>query len=335
MAVILSLEQGNKLREQFGLGPFEPVTPLTKAADISLDNLVEGKRKRRSNLVSPSTSSSSTTPTRKGMESPRVPPGVLSGKRKLVASEEEKSPAKRGRKSATVKPGAVRAGEFVSTCEGVDAVDPPVLEDHHGPLPHNKTLFLGYAFLLTMATPSDKLVNCQKPSDGPAGSSEEEEEFLEMTPYNKHYIAQQLRAGAGYILEDFNETQVKACSLIYSMIVKVVEIGRSFCRLSTPTPCCKQDQLEQVAQDLVQLDILRLEIAQLIEWHPRENLFHNLKVLLVSDQQQNFLDLWSEILMTGGASSVKQHFSNANNKGTHWLSLVAGNPMLLCSPVWF
>lgn len=66
---------------------------------------MEGKRKRRSNLVSPSTSSSSTTPTRKGMESPRVPPGVLSGKRKLVASEEERSPAKRGRKSTTVKPG--------------------------------------------------------------------------------------------------------------------------------------------------------------------------------------------------------------------------------------
>lgn len=63
----------------------------------------------------------------------------------------------------------------MSTCEGVDAADPPVLEDQHGPLPHNKTLFLGYAFLLTMATPSDKLVNCQKPSDGPAGSSEEEE----------------------------------------------------------------------------------------------------------------------------------------------------------------
>lgn len=68
------------------------------------DNLVEGKRKRRSNLGSPSTSSSSTTPTRKGQESPRVP-GVLSGKRKLVASEDERSPAKRGRKSATIKPG--------------------------------------------------------------------------------------------------------------------------------------------------------------------------------------------------------------------------------------
>ncbi|OBS78763.1 hypothetical protein A6R68_18848, partial [Neotoma lepida] len=109
MAVILSLEQGNRLREQYGLGPYEAVTPLTKAADISLDNLVEGKRKRRSNIISPATptasSSSSTTPTRKTTESPRASTGVPSGKRKLITSEEERSPAKRGRKSATVKPG--------------------------------------------------------------------------------------------------------------------------------------------------------------------------------------------------------------------------------------
>ncbi|OXB62790.1 hypothetical protein ASZ78_008008 [Callipepla squamata] len=174
------------------------VTALSEDEYFSADNLVEGKRKRRSNLSSPSTSSSSTTPTRKGLESPRVPPGVPSGKRKLVASEEERSPAKRGRKSAAVKPGAVKAGEFVSTCEGVDAPDPPVLEDHHGPLPHNKTLFLGYAFLLTMATPSDKLVNCQKPSDGPAGSSEEEEGEVKLThcifKWNAVAVGKELRA---------------------------------------------------------------------------------------------------------------------------------------------
>ncbi|XP_074011643.1 TP53-binding protein 1 isoform X2 [Numenius arquata] len=336
MAVILSLEQGNKLREQFGLGPYEPVTPLMKAADISLDNLVEGKRKRRSNLGSPSTSSSSTTPTRKGQESPRAPPGTLSGKRKLVASEDERSPAKRGRKSAMIKPGfetdspgmhsaargAVRAGEFVSTCEDVDAVDPPVQEDHRGPLPHNKTLFLGYAFLLTMATPSDKLANNQKPSDGPTGSSEEEEEFLEMTPYNKHYIAQQLRAGAGYILEDFNETQ---CNAAYQCLL----IADQHCRtrkyllcLARGIPCvshiwvhdsCHANQLQNYRNYLLPAGY-SLQEQKLLEWQPRENPFRNLKVLLVSDQQQNFLDLWSEILMTGGAASVKQHYSNAHNK---------------------
>ncbi|MEQ2208022.1 hypothetical protein XENOCAPTIV_023334, partial [Xenoophorus captivus] len=39
-AVILSLEQGNKLREQHSLGPYEPTTPLTKASDISLGQRV-------------------------------------------------------------------------------------------------------------------------------------------------------------------------------------------------------------------------------------------------------------------------------------------------------
>ena len=38
-AVILSLEQGNKLREQHSLGPYEPTTPLTKASDISLGKM--------------------------------------------------------------------------------------------------------------------------------------------------------------------------------------------------------------------------------------------------------------------------------------------------------
>ncbi|XP_053933265.1 TP53-binding protein 1 isoform X5 [Cuculus canorus] len=322
MAVILSQEQGNKLREQFGLGPYEPVTPLTKAADISLDNLVEGKRKRRSNLGSPSTSSSSTTPTRKGQESPRIPPGTLSGKRKLVASEDERSPAKRGRKSAMIKPGAVKAGEFVGTYEGADAVEAPVLEYHHRPLPQNKTLFLGYAFLLTMATPSDKLVNHQRASDVPTGSSEEEEEFLEMPPYDKHYIAQQLRAGAGYILEDFNETQ---CNAAYQCLL----IADQHCRtrkyllcLARGIPCvshiwvhdsCHANQLQNYRNYLLPAGY-SLQEQKLLEWHPRENPFYNLKVLLVSDQQQNFLNLWSEILMTGGAASVKQHHSNAQNK---------------------
>ncbi|NXO90014.1 TP53B protein, partial [Certhia brachydactyla] len=322
MAVILSLEQGNKLREQFGLGPYDHASPLTKAADISLDNLVEGKRNRRSNFGSPSTSSSSTTPTRKGQESPRVPPVSLSGKRKLIPSEDERSPAKRVRKSAMIKPGAVRRGEFVSTSEGADAADPPVLEGDRGPLPHNKTLFLGYAFLLTMATPSDKLVNHQKPSDGPTGSSEEEEDFLEMTPYDKHYIAQQLQAGAGYILEDFNETQ---CNAAYQCLL----IADQHCRtrkyllcLARGIPCvshiwvhdsCHANQLQNYRNYLLPAGY-SLQEQKLLEWHPRENPFHNLKVLLVSDQQENFLDLWSEILMTGGAASVKQHHSNAHNK---------------------
>ncbi|XP_065726988.1 TP53-binding protein 1 isoform X2 [Phocoena phocoena] len=325
MAVILSLEQGNRLREQYGLGPYEAVTPLTKAADISLDNLVEGKRKRRSNISSPTTptasSSSSTTPTRKITESPRASTGVPSGKRKLTTSEEERSPAKRGRKSATVKP--VGAGEFVSPCESGDNMgEPSALEEQRGPLPLNKTLFLGYAFLLTMATTSDKLASRSKLPDGPTGSSEEEEEFLEIPPFNKQYTESQLRAGAGYILEDFNEAQ---CNTAYQCLLIADQHCRTrkyFLCLASGIPCvshvwvhdsCHANQLQNYRNYLLPAGY-SLEEQKILDWQPRENPFQNLKVLLVSDQQQNFLELWSEILMTGGAASVKQHHSSAHNK---------------------
>nr|XP_012622057.1 tumor suppressor p53-binding protein 1 isoform X3 [Microcebus murinus] len=325
MAVILSLEQGNRLREQYGLGPYEAVTPLTKAADISLDNLVEGKRKRRSNISSPATptasSSSSTTPTRKITESPRASMGVLSGKRKLITSEEERSPAKRGRKSAAVKP--VGAGEFVSPCESGDNTgEPSALEEQRGPLPLNKTLFLGYAFLLTMATSSDKLASRSKLPDGPTGSSEEEEEFLEIPPFNKQYTESQLRAGAGYILEDFNEAQ---CNTAYQCLLIADQHCRTrkyFLCLASGIPCvshvwvhdsCHANQLQNYRNYLLPAGY-SLEEQRILDWQPRENPFQNLKVLLVSDQQQNFLELWSEILMTGGAASVKQHHSSAHNK---------------------
>ncbi|XP_058150006.1 TP53-binding protein 1 isoform X4 [Dasypus novemcinctus] len=327
MAVILSLEQGNRLREQYGLGPYEAVTPLTKAADISLDNLVEGKRKRRSNISSPATptasSSSSTTPTRKITESPRASMGVLSGKRKLLTSEEERSPAKRGRKSATVKPGAVGAGEFISPCESGDNTgEPSALEEQRGPLPLNKTLFLGYAFLLTMATTSDKLASRSKLPDGPTGSSEEEEEFLEIPPFNKQYTESQLRAGAGYILEDFNEAQ---CNTAYQCLLIADQHCRTrkyFLCLASGIPCvshvwvhdsCHANQLQNYRNYLLPAGY-SLEEQRILDWQPRDNPFQNLKVLLVSDQQQNFLELWSEILMTGGAASVKQHHSSAHNK---------------------
>uniref|UniRef100_A0A3B3TP00 Tumor protein p53 binding protein, 1 n=1 Tax=Poecilia latipinna TaxID=48699 RepID=A0A3B3TP00_9TELE len=98
-AVILSLDQGNKLREQHSLGPYEPTTPLTKASDISLDNLVEGKRRRRG------TPGGANTPSRSSSGGARTP--GPSGKRKLVPSEENKTPSKRGRRG-----GGARAGCF-------------------------------------------------------------------------------------------------------------------------------------------------------------------------------------------------------------------------------
>lgn len=100
-SVILSMEQGNRLREQHSLGPYQPSTPLAKASDISLDNLVEGKRRRRGG--------SGAQGGAPAPSSPRTP--GPSGKRKLMSSTEEKSPAKRGRRGG----GGCRAGTEASS----------------------------------------------------------------------------------------------------------------------------------------------------------------------------------------------------------------------------
>ncbi|MEE6503330.1 hypothetical protein FKM82_004800 [Ascaphus truei] len=326
MAVILSLEQGNRLREQFGLGPYEPSMPLTKASDISLDNLVEGKRKRRSNLnpaTTPPTTSSTGTPTRKLSENPRSVLGQLSGKRKLISSEDEKSPAKRGRKSLVVKYSTAKGGEFVSPNESGDhADDQPALEEIHGPLPQSKTLFLGYAFLLTTATSSDKLTNRQKSKDVLPVSSEEEEEYVECLPYDRQYTETQLRAGGGYILENFNEAQCKAAYQSLLIADQQCRTRKYFLCLASGIPCvshvwvhdsCHANELQNYRNYLLPAGYSFQE-ERILEWHESRHPFQGLRFLVASDQQENFLEMWAEILMIGGAASVKQHNSSELNK---------------------
>ncbi|XP_043933470.1 TP53-binding protein 1 isoform X2 [Protopterus annectens] len=316
MAVILSFDQGSKLREQYGLGPFEPTTPVTKAADISLDNLVEGKRKRRINAVD------ATTPTRKTADSPRS--AALSGKRKLMSSEDENSPSKRGRRIAARKSlGNIQTNEFSSPSEsGDNLAGMSAMEEPHGPLPQNKTLFVGFAFLLTTSTITDKKTNRPVRREVTGGSSEDEEEYVETAPYSKRYTESQLRAGGGYILQEFNETQCKTAHQCLLIADQHCRTRKYFLCLASGIPCvshfwvrdsCLSNELQNFKSYLLPAGH-SLHLDRILEWHSRQNPFHDLKVLLVSDHQQNFLDLWSEILMVGGASSVTQHKSDSQNK---------------------
>eukprot|EP00079_Xenopus_tropicalis_P015248 XP_004912689.1 PREDICTED: tumor suppressor p53-binding protein 1 isoform X2 [Xenopus tropicalis] len=328
MAVILSLEQGNKLREQFGLGPYEPSTPLTKASDISLDNLVEGKRKRRGNLnvtTTPTTSgsSSTSTPTRKGAENSRSSMGPLSGKRKLISSDEDKSPAKRGRKSVAAKSGAAKGGDFMSPNEsGDNAGDQVTIEESHGPLPQSKSLFIGYAFLITSATSNDKQSNRQKSQTFPCISSEEEEEYIESVPYDRWYTEKQLQAGGGYILEDFNDAQCKAAYQCVLVADQHCRTRKYFLCLASGIPCvshiwvrdsCHANELQNFRNYLLPAGY-SLEEERILECHESHHPFQGLRFLVVSDHKDNFLEMWTEILMIGGAASAKQHNSTELSK---------------------
>ncbi|XP_056877150.1 TP53-binding protein 1 isoform X5 [Takifugu flavidus] len=291
-AVILSLEQGNKLREQHSLGPYEPSTPLAKASDISLDNLVEGKRRRRG--------ASENIPNRSSSSSPRTP--GPSGKRKLMTSEGCRTPAKRGRRGA--RAAQQRVGICNTSGSGTDLPDQSSdVVETHGPLPQNASLFMGFAFMMTASCESDRLSNKL--------SSDEDEEYVQTGPYNKTYTESQLQAGGGFILPDFNEEQCKAAYQSLLIADQHCRTQKYLLCLASGVPCvshlwvrdcCKDNKLLNYRNYLLPAGIGPDDA--IVEWHPRSTPFKALRILLVFEKPA---ELWAQLITMGGASSVR-HF---------------------------
>uniref|UniRef100_A0A665VUH8 TP53-binding protein 1 n=1 Tax=Echeneis naucrates TaxID=173247 RepID=A0A665VUH8_ECHNA len=293
-SVILSLEQGNRLREQHSLGPYEPSTPLAKASDISLDNLVEGKRRRR---VAPG---GQNTPNRSSSSSPRSP--GPSGKRKLMTSENNRSPAKRGRRGAGAR-AAQRVGVCNTSGSGTDlpaqACD---VAETLGPMPQNASLFMGFVFMMTASSETDRLTN--------KVNSDDEEDYVETGPFNKTYTESQLLAGGGFILPDFNEEQ---CNAAYQSLL----IADQHCRtrkyllcLSSGVPCVSHMWVRDCCKDNKLLNYRNYLLPAgvgpddgVVEWHPRSSPFKALRVLLVFEQP---VELWAQLITMGGGSFVQK-----------------------------
>uniref|UniRef100_A0A3Q3JAR8 TP53-binding protein 1 n=1 Tax=Monopterus albus TaxID=43700 RepID=A0A3Q3JAR8_MONAL len=289
-SVILSLEQGNRLREQHSLGPDETSTPLAKASDISLDNLVEGKRRRRG------TPGGQNTPNRSSSSSSPRTPGP-SGKRKLMTSENDRTPAKRGRRG----PGA-RAAQRVGVCNtSSSGTDLPGQScdtaESHGPLPQNTSLFMGFAFMLTGSSESDRISNYYS---SPA-------EYVQTGPYNKTYTESQLQAGGGFILPDFNEEQCKAAYQSLLIADQHCRTRKYLLCLASGVPCvshiwvrdcCKENKLLNYRNYLLPAGVGPDDA--IVEWHPRCSPFKALRILLVFEKP---VELWAQLITMGGVVS--------------------------------
>ncbi|KAA0723631.1 TP53-binding protein 1 [Triplophysa tibetana] len=297
-SVILSMEQGNRLREPYGLGPYEPSTPQTMACDISLDNLVEGKRRRRGNP------NETATPNRSATNSPRTP-----GKRKLNSgTDDERTPTKRGRRG-----GGARVGQKIAACNtsgsGVDLPpDPDDLVATHGPLPENSSLFMGFVFMLTASSESERDSNQQL--------SDEDEESVQRAPYNKGYTMRQLEAGGGLILPDFNEEQCKAAYQSLLIADQHCRTRKYLLCVAGGVPCVSQMWVRDCSQEKKLLNYRNYLlpaglglVGGIVEWHPRCDPFKALKVLLLLEDR---VDLWTSLLSMGGAAKVHHHKENEN-----------------------
>ncbi|XP_077420799.1 TP53-binding protein 1 [Vanacampus margaritifer] len=295
-SVILSLEQGNRLREHHSLGPYEPSTPLAKAADISLDNLVEGKRRRRG------VPGGSNTPIHSSTSSPRNP--GPSTKRRLRTSDNDSSPAKRSRRGAGAR-AAPRVGMCNTSGSGTDLAgqtcDPA---ETHGPMPHNASLFMGFAFMLTASSETDRLNNLL--SDDP-----EEDDHVQTSPFNKAYTESQLLAGGGFVLPDFNEEQCKAAYQSLLIVDQHCRTRKYLLCLASGVPCVSHLWVRDCCKDNKLLNYRNYLLpaglgpdGDIMEWHPRCSPFKDLHFFLVFEKP---VELWAQLVTMAGASSVR-HF---------------------------
>ncbi|XP_055076968.1 TP53-binding protein 1 isoform X2 [Periophthalmus magnuspinnatus] len=297
-SVILSLDQGNRLRDKHSLGPYQPPPALGKAADISLDNLVEGKRKRRG------AQSGLATPTR----SPRAPrskpgpsPGPNPGSKRKLGSDGTPA-AKRGRRGAVHQVTALNTSDsdppLVSCDHAPGACDASCdLTATHGPRPQNTTLFENFVFLLTSSSERDRLSNRQ-----------DNEELVQTGPYNKLYTESQLQSGGGTVLKEFNHQQCEAafqslliadqhcCNRPYLLCVVsgVPCVSHLWVR-----DCCRENTLLNYRNYL--LPAGAGPGGGVREWRPHRSPFKSLRVLLLLKDQVEF---WSELVELGGGTAL-------------------------------
>uniref|UniRef100_A0A3Q2YRG6 TP53-binding protein 1 n=1 Tax=Hippocampus comes TaxID=109280 RepID=A0A3Q2YRG6_HIPCM len=298
-SVILSLDQGNRLREHHSLGPYEPSTPLAKASDISLDNLVEGKRRRRG------APAGSNTPNHSSSSSPRNP--GPSTKRRLRTLDNEPSPAKRSRRAA----GARAVGVCNTSGSGTDlAAQPCDPAETHGPMPQNTSLFMGFAFMLTASSERDRLNNKLTIEE----EEEEEEDYVQTGPFNKAYTESQLLAGGGFVLPDFNEEQCKAAYQSLLIVDQHCRTRKYLLCLASGVPCvshfwvrdcCKDNKLLNYRNYLLPAGLGPNDA--IVEWHPRCSPFKDLHFFLVFEKP---VELWAQLVTMGGASSVRHFHSD-------------------------
>ncbi|XP_061671741.1 TP53-binding protein 1 isoform X2 [Syngnathoides biaculeatus] len=303
MSVILSLEQGNRLRERHSLGPYEPSTPLSKASDISLDNLVEGKRRRRG------PPGGSNTPVHSSSSSPRNP--GPSTKRRLRTLDNENSPTKRSRRGPLA-----RADQRVGVCNtsgsGTDvAAQPCDPAETHGPIPENSSLFMGFAFMLTASSERDRLNNKLTSVD------DEDDDYVQTGPFNKAYTQSQLQAGGGFVLLDFNEEQCKAAYQSLLIVDQHCRTRKYLLCLASGVPCvshlwvrdcCNDNKLLNYRNYLLPAGLGPDDV--IVEWHPRCCPFKDLHFLLVFEKP---VELWAQLVTMGGASSVRHYYAEKDS----------------------
>ncbi|XP_013401840.1 uncharacterized protein LOC106167315 isoform X2 [Lingula anatina] len=224
-----------------------PATAAAHLGDVSLDNLIEGKRKRSSKTgeqsavagtaTEPADTSTSTNSS-KGKQ--LASQGKKGQKRKFSHLEPKatSTPTPKRMASRLIEeehPGTSRSNMEIETEFDLFAnvEQSPVtvrrsprkaraglFTDGKGPIPPpGSTLFQGYAFLLTNVDKSENEKKAerkflQQGLDSSTDDSSIEEEEEEVVPFDKCHLRAQIEGGGGVVLDKFNPSQIHAAQQV-------------------------------------------------------------------------------------------------------------------------
>ncbi|CAH1254953.1 TP53BP1 [Branchiostoma lanceolatum] len=315
--VILNPEQAAAYRAQV-------MRVAEVSASVSLDNLVTGKRKRPGAAMeyktpdkgkairdpeysSGGTSSSVTTP--RGPQAKRRRRMEEVGEMDTGTGKTPKpSTASPVRGVPTLPAGIMDSPRTQSASRSLRSQED--LEEL-GPLPTNRRLFRGCAFILT-AAPKGKAERASAAAE--SQSSEDSEEEVSTLPYSKSHVQRQIEQGGGKVYEDFKRMQERSKSThLYLIADSFCRTKKYFLSLAHGIPCvshqwirdsCSQGCLQDYKAYLLPAG-RSLETRNTIEWQPRGRIFQNMGALVVSESRE-FRDVWADILVAAGCVMAKK-----------------------------
>ncbi|GFR26639.1 TP53-binding protein 1 [Trichonephila clavata] len=295
-AVILSNDQAKLLTSTR-----PPTTPATMT--INLDNIIDGKRKRKSVQTPEPSPVLKKSPRRISSRISKIDPNLdsteesahtdkepFSVKRQVETTETEEDtlPQRSTRKRKAAKTGAMKITHALTQSAGRH---PKLLKD--------------YAFLLTNAERKPAL----KVNTSDSETVNEEEEIM---PFDKDELVDYILSRGGTILDKFDDVQdckkknifLLANTYLRTMkYIKCIAAGILCIKHHWVQNCCfKGEILNHVSYILpAGKSLINNEI---VEWHGRSDVLKGLKISLISGPDNPFVPTWTPVLLAAKADFV-------------------------------
>ncbi|XP_052700995.1 TP53-binding protein 1-like isoform X3 [Crassostrea angulata] len=321
--VILSEEQANLLLTDLPTSPQKAV-PLIEPnpANVSLDNLVEGKRRAGNTTTHGDETAPKKPSTSKGascVEGEEAPQSSTRGKRRIHPLPQQATSTPTRKEKGR---GASRVADPESTPIYPDVAVSPIeprrspRKARHGLFgkekqPFNATPFSGLVFLLTYVEKSKDLKEEEKTilknPDLTSDDSSVEQADDDEVPFDKQDIITKIQAGGGVVLDKFDEAAIanaKQCFLISNSYQRTIKY---FQCLAAAIPCISHLWIRDSSNEGVLLDYkayklqagVSLEKRKKMEWSNRKGDLLGLSVF-VSSSHKKFQEEWSFILKLAG-----------------------------------